>query len=187
MNKWLILIFLAGITVLVVSACATSRSNYGTASYKVARKDGSFEIRDYAELKLASTGKGEDNNSFRQLFRYIDGGNATKEKISMTTPVFMDKDGMSFVLPEKNKNNAPQPAAEAVVLKTMPARTMAVYGYTGFASKKSEKIALGELKTWLAANKLDFVDEPAVAYYDPPWTLPFLRRNEVMVPLKSQE
>ena len=184
MNKWLILILMAGLAMLVVTACATSRGSYGTAPYKVTRSDGGFEIRDYAELKTANTAKGEDNKSFMQLFRYIEGENATKEKISMTTPVFMNKDGMSFVLPEKNKDNAPKPSSQGVSLKTVPARSMAVYRYSGSASRSNEQAALKELMTWLATNKLDFVNEPVVAYYDPPCTLPFFRRNEVMVPLK---
>ena len=187
MNKWVILILLAVATVVIVTACATSRAGYATAPYKVKSADGSFEIRDYAELKLASTGKGEDNKSFMQLFRYIDGENVKKEKISMTTPVFMDKEGMSFVLPETAKDNAPKPVSEGVKLKTMPARTMAVYTYSGFGSRSNEKQGITKLKAWLGEKKMDYVDEPAVAYYDPPWTLPFLRRNEVMVPLKSRE
>ena len=72
---------IAGLLIIALSiaACATSRAGYETAPYKVIRADGDFEIREYPELKIATTARDADNSSFMRLFRYIDGGNVAKE------------------------------------------------------------------------------------------------------------
>ena len=168
---------------LVIVGCA-SRGSYETAPYKVTKSDGAFEIREYPSLTVASTNRGGDNDSFMKLFRYIDGANEQKEKISMTTPVFMENGEMSFVMPEKAKTGTPKPANQQVEIKTLPARKLAVYRYNGRATRANEQEAEKKLKAWLAENKLSHADDSVVAYYDPPWTLPPLRRNEVLIPLK---
>ena len=65
----------------------------------------------------------------------------------------------------------------------LPIWKVAVYQYSGSNSRSNEAAALGKLKSWLAAQKLAYKDEPTVAYYDGPFTLPAMRRNEVMLPL----
>lgn len=184
MTKLVIFLLLAAVIAVVVSACATSRNAYETAPYTVQRTEGDFEIRDYPALKVASTKRDGDNSSFMRLFRYIDGGNEQKEKISMTTPVLMANGEMNFVVPEKNKAAPPAPSGANVVIKTLAARRVAVYRYSGRASRSNEERGLQKLKDWLGENKQAYVDEPVVASYDPPWTLPGFRRNEVLLPLK---
>ena len=183
MKKWIWL----GAGVLAVgfgvAACATSRAGYATAPYKVVRADGAFEIRVYPEILIVATDRGRDGDSFMRLFRYIDGANATKEKISMTTPVFMVDGKMAFVMPEKNQAAPPSPTSAQVKLDRMRAQQVAVYRYSGARSDKSETTALEVLRAWMAENKLVEVGDPFAAYYDPPWTPGFMRRNEVLVPV----
>ena len=107
MKKWILLVSGLFVSAIGIAACATSRAGYETAPYKVIRADGAFEIREYPELKIATTPRDADNSSFMRLFRYIDGGNAAKEKISMTTPVFMMDGKMAFVVPESTKKTRP--------------------------------------------------------------------------------
>lgn len=166
-----------------VAACATSRAGYATAPYKVIRAEGAFEIREYPEISIVATERGRDGDSFMRLFRYIDGGNATKEKISMTTPVFMVDGKMAFVMPEKNQAAPPLPTSAQVKLDRMKAQQVAVYRYSGARSDKSEPAALKTLRAWMAENKWAEAGKPFAAYYDPPWTPGFLRRNEVLVPV----
>ena len=166
-----------------ILACAASRAGYETAPYKVIRTDGDFEIREYPELKIATTARESDNASFMRLFRYIDGGNASKEKIAMTTPVFMVEGKMAFLVPEKQKAATPVPASAQVNIDDMKAREVAVCRFSGSRPQKLEPLALAKLKAWMQQNKLREVGAPFSAYYDPPWTPGFLRRNEVLVPI----
>ena len=180
--------FIAGLFVIIitVAACATSRAGYETAPYKVIRADGSFEIREYPELKIATTARAGDDSSFMKLFRYIDGGNVAKEKIAMTTPVFMVDGKMAFVVPEKHKAATPAPASPQVVVDTMKAQRVAVYRFSGSRTKDSEPEALAKLRTWTQQNKLQEAGSPFSAYYDPPWTPGFMRRNEALIPVQAE-
>ena len=87
----------------------TTRAGYESAEYKVIETDGKFEVREYPDLMLASTttqidAQGRDG-IFMKLFRCISGANQAEQKISMSTPVFMEKDKteaqMGFVMPEE--------------------------------------------------------------------------------------
>ena len=120
-NKSLILISSLLVGAIGIAACATSRAGYETARYKVIRTEGAFELREYPELKIATTLRDADNARFMRLFRYIDGGNAAKEKIAMTTPVFMADGKMAFVLPEKHLATTPVPCRAAGVFPSIRA------------------------------------------------------------------
>ena len=183
-HPYLSLAILGGAAVLLISSCASSsRHSYKSAPYQTSRSDGKFEIREYPATPVVQTSNDTDNSSFMRLFRYIGGANEKQEKISMTTPVLMQDGKMQFVLPEDKKANPPSPSTNQIRLVTLPARTVAVYQYSGGNSRKNETAALQKLKSWLAAQKLAYQDEPTVAYYDGPFTLPAMRRNEVMLPL----
>jgi len=181
-KKLLILISGLLVSAIGIAACVTSRAGYETAKYKVIRTEGEFEIREYPELKIATTPREADNSSFMRLFRYIDGGNVSKEKIAMTTPVFMVDGKMAFVVPEKHMGTTPVPASDQVKVDTMKARRVAVHRFSGSRTQELEPQALAKLKTWMKLNKLQEAGTPFSAYYDPPWTPGFLRRNEVLIP-----
>jgi len=178
---------IAGLLVIAfsIAACATSRAGYETAPYTVIRTDGDFELREYPELKIATTARDADNSSFMRLFRYIDGGNVEKEKIAMTTPVFMVNGKMAFVVPEKHKAATPAPSSPQVIVDTLKAQRVAVLRFSGSRTKDSEPQAIAKLQAWMKQNKFTEAGAPFSAYYDPPWTPSFLRRNEVLVPVKT--
>ncbi len=155
-------------------------------------EDGSFEIRDYPALVLAETSKGakDDNGSFGRLFRYISGENEAGQKIPMTAPVFMDGRGtegkMSFVMPATMTfETTPKARGDAVNIRSAQPGRFAVHRFGGFANAANEKAALAELERWMRDRSLTAEGAPIFAYYDPPWTLPPFRRNEVMVRLKE--
>jgi len=155
-----------------------------TPDYKVLAQEGKFEVRDYPAMTVARTAMGDGD--FMRLFRYISGGNDGEKKIAMTAPVLVQQSGedhgMSFVVPrEVAAGKVPAPKAAEVTVDTMPAARRAVFTYSGRRTDSNEAEALQKLRAWMRGRNLEQEGEPVFAYYDPPWTLPFLRRNEVML------
>lgn len=174
---------------------STSRAATETPDYQVIRTDEKFEIRDYPALLVATTPMedGGMNGGFGQLFRFITGSNASAEKIEMTSPVLIDtaKDHrtMSFIMPKKAvEKGVPKPTGESVSLGKVEAARFAVLRFAGGRTEENEKVAIGKLTAWLEAQKIAASGEPLFAYYDPPWTPTFLRRNEVLIRIaKTQQ
>ena len=75
----------------------------------------------------------------------------------------------------------PKPNNKAVTLRQVPARTVAALRYSGFTGNDTMDAKKAELKSLLARDKVQTVGEPEAAFYNPPWTPPFMRRNEVLV------
>ncbi len=174
---------------------SNSRAATETPDYKVIRTDEKFEVRDYPALTIATTPMNEDgmNGGFGELFRFITGKNETSEKIEMTAPVLIDsaKDmkTMSFIMPKKAvEKGVPKPAGDKVTLGKVEAARFAVLRFAGGRTAENEKAAIEKLKAWLDGQKIAGKGEPLFAYYDPPWTPTFMRRNEVMIRIaKSHE
>lgn len=177
-------VVLAGVVFGSQSCASSSRKSYPTTPYHTVVSEGRLSIREYPALKIARTSGAENGGSFMRLFRYIGGANETKEKISMTTPVLMEKSTMSFVLPESHQKQAPRAGDSAVEITTLPARKLAVCSYSGKPEGPGREKALEQLRTWLRTRKLAWTEEPVFAVYDGPFTLPAMRLNEVMLPLK---
>ena len=190
----LLLLAALPVTLMAVLFVSNSRAATETPDYKVIRAVGKFEIRDYPVLTVATTPMGGDgmNGSFMKLFRFISGGNAGAEKIAMTSPVLIDtaKDlrTMSFIMPKKAvAKGVPKPAGDGVSLEKIEAARFAVLRFGGGRTPANEQAAITQLKGWLAEQKLTAKGEPLFAYYDPPWTPVFMRRNEVLIRIdKSQ-
>jgi hypothetical protein len=175
---------------LIATGCGTVRGGYESAPFKVVRSDGKFEVRDYPALTVVETpmargGNGSDG-SFNRLFRFITGGNEAKQKIAMTTPVFMSGSEtnatMAFVMPAKMKTGeVPKPSDGNVAVRELAAGRFAVLRYSGGRNVRHEAESLERLRAWMKAKGLKELSPPVYGYFDPPWTPAFLRRNEVMV------
>lgn len=178
--------------------------------FEVLERTASFEMRQYAPLIVAevlvdgdldeASGKG-----FRLIADYIFGNNRAPDggdekiamtapvtvepldhKIAMTTPVtFQPESGkwqVRFVMPSQyTLSTLPVPNNTQVKLREVPGRKMAVVTFSGLAGESKTSKKTEELLSWLASKQLRPVGTPELARYNPPWTLPFLRRNEVMV------
>ncbi|YCM42486.1 heme-binding protein [Verrucomicrobiaceae bacterium 227] len=179
-----------------LSSCANplGRGGYESAPYTAVKTDGAFEIRDYPEIVVATTTmageKGNQNSGFMSLFKYISGKNETKQKISMTTPVFSKTDGerqeMSFVVPkEVAQTGAPKADNENVTVTKRKAGRFAVYRYSGRWTEARDKKARETLAEWTKTQKLTLTSVMEKASYDPPFTPPFMRRNEILVRIKK--
>lgn len=174
--------------------------------FTLVKKDGSFEIRDYAPVIVAETtltGSAERarNAGFQPLADYIFAKDrkgstiamtapvtqAPREQIAMTAPVTQSSAGdswtISFTMPASyTMETLPTPVNSNVRLVPQAARRMAVVTLHGVGSYSMDKMRI-ELINRVKALGLQTVGEPVFAFYDPPWTLPFFRRNEVMVEL----
>jgi hypothetical protein len=117
------------------------------------------------------------------------------KKLTMTAPVVSTMESMSFVLPFEytDFSELPKPTDPRVILKEIPKRIIAVKKFSGWFSNE---VGLQQLKLLVEALKkddiLDEIELPeetkwSVAQYHPPFTLPFLRRNEIWIDLDPKE
>lgn len=175
---------------LAASALPLGRGKYESPNYKVVVSDGAFEIRNYDAVTVVSapmrSGDERRNSAFMKLFGYISGKNENGQKIAMTTPVFSstgeDESGMSFVVPQEvAKSGAPAANDKAVKVSVRKGGQFAVYRYSGRWSDEKALAAEKKLIEWAAAQQLQTTGKVEVANYDPPYTPPLLRRNEVLV------
>lgn len=176
----------------------TARGAYESAEYTVVESDGNFEIREYPDLMLASTSmraesQGNDG-SFMRLFRYISGANSQNQKIAMTTPVFMESTAsetprqgtMGFVIPKKvAAQQVPKPNDDDVEIQKRNGGRFAVIRFAGRMNSASLEQAEKQLRAWIERRGLTVVGAAESAGYDPPWTPGPLRRNEVLLRLKT--
>jgi hypothetical protein len=173
-----------------------------------------IEIRQYPTRVVADTvidgsdGDQARSDAFRRLFDYISGANQSGTKIAMTAPVATEREqiamtapvqtsvaaggqgkggwfGMGFFLPASyTLDTAPVPTDSRVRLIALPPETLAVLRFSG--SRAADAVAARQkaLLDALAGSGWRAEGEPVAFFYDPPWTLAFLRRNEVAVAVK---
>lgn len=174
--------------------------------FTVVRAYEGFEVRRYepylvAETVVAAAAEESGNRGFRILAEYIFGANKGSRKIEMTAPVAQTttriamtapvaqsarSDGyvIQFAMPQEWSLEAlPEPIDSRVVLRAMPARTLAVIGYSGTWSQGRYEEHLKKLQDALTGVGLPWRGEPVWARYDPPWKPWFLRRNEIWLEL----
>lgn len=191
MGMWkavLLLGVFAGAVTLLVVGCKATRAGYESAPYRVVRKAGKFELRDYQALTIVETpmASRESDGSFNRLFRFISGSNTANQKIAMTTPVFMTgsetNSTMAFVMPAKlTSGQVPKPTDNTVRVRDLAAGRFAVFRFSGARNRKREVEAIARLTSWMERERLSEQSRPMFGYFDPPWTPAFLRRNEVML------
>jgi hypothetical protein len=181
--------------------------------YTVLEKEPPFEIRSYAPMIVAEVEvdgdlDGASSQGFRLIAAYIFGQNQVSEKIAMTAPVTVEekvpqsakiamtapvgieskagKWTVSFVMPaEYTMESIPKPINPQVQLRQIPAVKKAAISFTGFYNEQKVAEKTLELEQWMATRKLQPSGAPNFARYNPPWTLPFMRRNEVMINLRD--
>ena len=197
----LILIFIFGVKPLMAIE---------EAKYNIFKKDNSFEIRDYkphilAEIIVGGNIEQAGNKAFNRLFRYISGENRSRDKIEMTAPVSQESRGekikmtapvslqptqgrwaVSFMMPAAyTLETLPEPEDSGIILRQVPARRVATVRYSGFWSEKNYLRYKNELEAWIHKRGMTILGDPIWARYNPPFTLWFLRRNEILIPVNS--
>jgi hypothetical protein len=152
----------------------------------------SIELRSYAPRILAVTTMTQgQNNGFRVLAGYIFGGNNNDQKIAMTAPVQRSMDDsaeMAFMMPaEYSLSDLPTPEDDRVSFREAPGYTAAVIQFNGWADMEKAEANWQVLQAFLTERDIAITGEPSLNQYNPPWTLPFMRRNEIIVPISDAE
>ena len=149
-----------------------------------------YEVRKYSDRLVVETTTSNQNSNFRKLFNYISGSNEKNQEIKMTAPVTqIKKNGymtMQFYLPvEFNKKNVPNPTNPEVKVLNMKGGYFAVITYSGRASDNNFIKHKEILENRLNEDKVSILGPPIRATYNGPFTLPMLRRNEVMFEIEK--
>jgi effector-binding domain-containing protein len=201
--------FIASIAAAVVSIFGV---NLGTEQprYDVLERIGeNIEIRQYGPKVAAETsidGSKSDNargDAFRLIAGYIFGANKTREKVAMTSPVEINSPGtkiamtapvevnnsdnglvMRFFMPSKYSiDQLPQPSDPRVKLAQIPSMTVAAWRFSGSTSDAAVSSRTTELMRAIQSTKWKVAGPATALFYNPPWTIPFLRTNEVVIPV----
>ena len=174
------------ILLILISVIALNSQSmaYEEANYEVVKENKNYEIRKYSDRLVIET-ISMQGNGFRKLFNYISGNNEQKEEIKMTVPVTQEiKNGnmtMQFYLPSKfNKDNAPKPSNSDIKILTIEGGYYAVIEYSGRSSDKNFLKNKDTLEKLLKQDNITILSPPIRASYNSPFTLPMLKRNEVM-------
>ena len=182
--------------------------------FSLIEKSANFELRLYkpmivAEAYVDGSLSEASNAGFRLIAGYIFGGNksrqnAAPEKIAMTAPVTLEassqkiamtapvvvesKDNrwrVHFVMPAGyTLNSLPIPNDPRVSLREIAEQKTAVITFSGFAVEENVKDKTEALLDWIKSRGFEATSTTQLARYNPPWTLPFLRRNEILINIK---
>lgn len=181
--------------VAVGAAYAWSVTSVETPDYSVERADGDIEIRNYPAMVLAQvtrsgSRRGAVQSGFSPLARYIFAKDRAGEKIAMTAPVVQSASKnnwtVSFILPASlTAESAPKPASDVGIIR-QPERMMAAIRFSGPWTDTHFNDASKRLLTWVETQGLETVGGIEYGYYNDPFTPAFLRRNEVLVPIRTE-
>ena len=184
-------------------------SNVEKPDYKVIQTERNIEIRQYEPMIIAEVevdGKREDaiREGFRLIADYIFGNNTVQrdiamtapvqqqesQKIAMTAPVQQQSTGrswqISFVMPSKySMETLPEPKNDRVRLKGIMTKKFVVIKFSGTNSNENVTEHENQLMKYIESNQIKIIDSPKYAFYNAPWTLPFMRRNEVMIEINQ--
>lgn len=159
--------------------------------YQVTAVNQNIELRQYqpmivAQVQVPGSREQAIRQGFKLLAKYIFGGNNSQQKIAMTAPVMQQKNSnqwiVQFVMPSQYQlKDLPKPDDSKVQFKTLPIQKIAAIRFSGFNNDSNLVEHQKQLTNYLRQQNIKFNDAPIYAFYNPPWTLPFLRRNEVML------
>lgn len=205
-----LIVFLTSI-LIASTALATEEPKYTLLEKSEPFELRSYAPLIVAEVKVEGDLDAASNQGFRLIAAYIFGKNQVAEKISMTAPVGIESaepnqsakiamtapvsiegnkanEGasgqwtVSFVMPsEYTLASLPKPLNSQVKIREVPAEKRAVITFSGFYNEEKVQEKTQALREWMKTKNLRPASEPQFARYNPPWTLPFMRRNEVMI------
>ena len=180
--------------------------------YESLLQDAEFSVRLYAprivaETEVAGSLEEASSTGFRRIAGYIFGRNharsgqaseriamtapvtveAQPQKIAMTAPVSVEQvEGrwrIEFAMPAHyTLATLPLPDDASVTLREVPAQKIAAIRFSGLVSEAKLRDKTALLRAWMVQRSLLASAAPQLARYNPPWTLPFLRRNEILIP-----
>ena len=202
---------LAALSSLMLAGCSVVGIRDGTEEPKFELVDhvGDVEIRRYgpriaAETTIEADEDAARNAGFRRLAGYIFGGNVAKASIAMTAPVAQSSENIAMTAPVSQARDAtgrwtirffmpasatmatlPTPVDPEVRLVAVLPETIAVLRFSGARDPVTVQARRDDLIKGLSGTRWQPQGVPSAWFYDPPWTIPFLRRNEVAVPVSN--
>ena len=209
-KKWTMITSIIALILIVGVLAGPVMSDVEKPDYKVIQSEQNIEIRQYEPMIIAEVevdGKREDaiRDGFRLLADYIFGNNTVEQNISMTAPVQQKENKkiamaapvqqkstgkswrMSFVMPSKYRlDSLPVPNNNRIRLKEILTKKFVVIEFSGKNSNENVTEHENQLMNYIEANQIKIIGSPKYAFYNAPWTLPFLRRNEVMIEINKQ-
>ena len=187
-------IVLVVIFVLFIYNSYAANNKVERQKYNLIKVADGFEIRYYPKAIMATVAtKGHKNNknanqNFRTLAGYIFGGNKGAQKISMTAPVYMERDTdvnrMSFVLPSGYTiNELPNPNDSAIKIHYSDDGYFAALSFRGFAGEHKIVKKENELKQLLKKNGYATIGKFSYLGYNAPWEI-INRQNDIVVKIE---
>lgn len=181
-------------------------------TYQVLRKDGRYEVRRYDPYITSEvTVQARDHRQaasigFSPLGNYIFGGNTSRKKIPMTTPVAAQSRSekivmtapvavtgegtytVSFVIPSKyTLDTLPIPDDPRVKFVEHPPQTFAAVRFSGPFQQSNFDKHIRLLQDWMAENGLQPAGDPIIAGYNAPITPKFLKHNEILIQIENEQ
>ena len=165
-----------------------------------------------AEVKVEGDLDTASSQGFRLIAAFIFGQNQVSEKISMTAPVAIEtaqstkiamtvpvgieasKDSakgvsqwvFSFVMPsEYTMATLPKPLNPLVSIRELPAQRRAAITFSGFYNEAKVLEKTNALEAWIKSKQWQSIGNPQFARYNPPWSIPFMRRNEILITVRD--
>lgn len=195
------------IILTIISGCGLNNSDIENPDYRVTQQKGSIEHRVYqpaivAQVVVAGEREEALNEGFKLIADYIFGNNKKAQKIAMTTPVEnqavnekiamtapVDQQGtdtknkwiVRFYMPKSYSiDNLPRPMNKQVKIQTLASKEFVVIRFSGRMSESNLSAHLNKLDDYIQKENIKVLKPHKYAFYNPPWTLPFMRRNEIM-------
>jgi hypothetical protein len=165
-----------------------------------------------AEVKVEGDLDAASSQGFRLIAAFIFGQNQVSEKIAMTVPVGIEtsqstkiamtvpvgieasKDSVkgvnqwvfSFVMPsEYTMATLPKPINPLVTIRELPAQKRAAITFSGFYNDAKVLEKTKALEEWIKSKQWQAIGSPQFARYNPPWSIPFMRRNEILITVRD--
>ncbi len=210
-RRWMVLIAASALLALVTPSLAPIMARTAEPPFTVESSTGAIEIRSYPPMLVAEVETMGDRSAaigagFRLLADYIFGNNVPNAKIAMTVPVTQqsgEKIAMTapvtqqatqqtggnswrirFVMPQTfTIDTLPKPNNPKVKIVAEPNRRFAVIRFSGRTTDANIAKYQGDLEAYIKANSLSVSGSPIAAFYNPPWTIPVFKRNEIMIEL----
>lgn len=195
---------------LVFAILATFGVNVRTEQPRfsvIARIRSDIEVREYKKRIVAETtlGTSARGSAFQLVAGYIFGANKGRQQIAMTSPVEISSPGvkiamtspveikasegaltMRFFMPSSySMKDLPEPLDPRVKLVELQPTTVAVLRFSGASNDAIVSARTEELLNFLKTTRFKVTGAATALFYNPPWTIPFMRRNEIAVPVSA--
>jgi hypothetical protein len=163
---------------------------YESPDYQIIKKVDEFELRLYHHFHTVAVQESSlgGYSGFGYLFNYISGDNKTSTKMKMTVPVINDlesnQQSMEFVIPKIHETKIPQPNDSLMTIKHYPSQHVLVHRFSGLINQDKLNSIIENMHKILPILNMVHVGAPKIARYNGPYTLPFLRHNEVWITVR---